>query len=130
MLGVKTYPQDYIDRCRVRFEAAVADFDDAAARPGLEVPYFNHWVLILDYCFVHRLRTVEGKDGNPLNEVRVLCSSLLENEGKFRPLDNIKLRPEASILKYRAGDEIRIRRDDFVSLASAFLAEIERKFSA
>ena len=40
--------------------------------------FFNGLVLQLDYSFVHRTRNLEGKDGNPLNEVRVLCSSLFE----------------------------------------------------
>ena len=39
-------------------------------------------VLQLEYMFVHRLSGLEGKDGNPLTEVRVLCNSLLFNGGK------------------------------------------------
>lgn len=31
--------------------------------------------------FVHRSRTLERKDGSSLNEVRVLCTSLMSNDG-------------------------------------------------
>jgi hypothetical protein len=41
-------------------------------------------VLLLDHMFVHRLSGAEGKDGNPLNEVRVLVNSLLYNGGKLQ----------------------------------------------
>ena len=30
---------------------------------------FNNMTLVLDRYFVHRLRTVTGKDGNPLNQL-------------------------------------------------------------
>jgi hypothetical protein len=37
--------------------------------------------LVLDHYFCHRPRTLEKKDGDPLNEVRVLCNSLMSNDG-------------------------------------------------
>ena len=48
------------------------------------VRFFNDQVLLLDHMFVHRLTGIEGKDGNPLNEVRVLCNSILLNQGKLQ----------------------------------------------
>ncbi|MDQ1567034.1 MAG: hypothetical protein QOF96_1914 [Actinomycetota bacterium] len=38
-------------------------------------------VLALDRFFVHRVRMVTGKDGNPLNEVELLAESLMNNDG-------------------------------------------------
>jgi len=49
-----------------------------------EQRFFNDQVLILDNMFVHRLTGIEGKDGNPLNEVRVLSNSILLNQGKMQ----------------------------------------------
>jgi hypothetical protein len=101
------------------------------------LPY-NDQVLLLDHMFVHRLTGIEGKDGNPLNEVRVLCNSLLLNQGKLQ-VDklpgwpnsagpSIKLPPEKSVLKLKAGDDIKLSEADFVRLAKAFFAEIEKKY--
>ena len=58
-----------------------------AAKPSeidaFERQLFNHMILALDHYFVHRSRTMEGKDGNPLNEVRMLCHAIMENEGRM-----------------------------------------------
>jgi len=41
---------------------------------SLESVFFNDLVLVLKTSFVHGQRGMEDKDGNPLNEVRVLSS--------------------------------------------------------
>jgi hypothetical protein len=103
-----------------------------------EVRFFNDQVLLLDHMFVHRLMGIEGKDGNPLNEVRVLCNSILLNQGKLQ-VDklpgwpnsagaSIKLPPEKSVLKLRVGDDVKLREADFVRLSKAFFAEVEKKY--
>src|SRR5438477_35847 len=95
MLGMKKYSQGYIDECRSRVESGASAYrkliaaakkhsDDEAltsAIQNLEAAFFNNLLLALDYSFVHRLAGVEGKDGNPLNEVRILCNSMLLNHG-------------------------------------------------
>ena len=43
--------------------------------------FFSNLVLVLDNLFVHRGRGLEKKDSNPLNEVRMLCNSILQNHG-------------------------------------------------
>ena len=68
---------------------------------------------MLDNLFVHRLRTAEGKDGNPLNEVRVICGSPLENGGALAADKQIKLKPEASVLGYEVGDTIALDEEGF-----------------
>ena len=134
MLVRNHYDQDYIDACRTRVAAQVAAYRDVkatasdAAIDAFEPLFFNNLVLVLDNLFCHRQRGMEGKDGNPLNEVRVLCTSLMENGGTLVADRTIKLKPADSVLGYEAGDEIRLDEDGFVRLADGFFAEIERRF--
>lgn len=141
MLGVKNYTREYVAACRARVERDIAAYSDllgaageprgsagAAALAAFEGVFFNNLVLVLDACFVHRLRTIEGKDCNPLTEVRVLCNSLLQNGNVLTADKAIKLPPEKSVLGLREGDEISLTQADFLRLSEAFFAEIERKF--
>ena len=65
-----------------------------------------------------------------MNEVRVLCNSLLFNQGKLQ-VDklpgspnsagaSLKFPPEKSALKLKVGDTIQLKHDEFVQLAEAF----------
>jgi hypothetical protein len=141
MLGRKSYTKEEIDTGRAMVEAdlrAYGRLPDAAKTKEFEAVYFNRAVLLLDYMFVHRLRAIEGKDGNPLIEVRVLCNSILLNGGKLhvetppewpmsagRPL---KPEPEKSVLKLKAGDVVKLSEADFVRLSKAFFVALEEKY--
>jgi hypothetical protein len=142
MLGVSTYTQEYIDECRARVAAQVKTYQAVVsagakvksaplgkALDALEPVFFNNMVLVLDSCFTHRLRGVEGKDGNPLNEVRVLCISMLENANVMQAEKTIKMNPATSVLGYEVGDPIRVSQADFARLADAYFAGIEAKFT-
>ncbi len=141
MLGMKTYTPDYIDACRARVDADLRAYRKQvgeAPSKEFEAHFFNDQVLLLDYMFVHRLSGIEGKDGNPLNEVRVLCNSLLLNQGKLQveklpgwpnsAVAKLTLPPENSLLKLKVGDEVKLTEADFVRLSEAFFAEIEKKY--
>lgn len=86
-------------------------------------------VLALDRYFVHRVRKLEGKDGNPLNEVRVLCDSLTDNDGVVAANPTIRMKPGESVLGLEIGDEIRLTEQGFRRLAERFLVEIESRYS-
>jgi len=140
MLGMKTYTQNYIDACRAKVDADLRAYRKQVGKvtsKEFEGRFFNDQVLLLDYMFVHRLTGIEGKDGNPLNEVRLLCNAILLNQGKL--VDKlpgwpnsagagIKLTPEKSVLKLKVGDEVKLTEADFVRLSKAFFAEMEKKY--
>ncbi|MBB2996924.1 hypothetical protein [Paeniglutamicibacter cryotolerans] len=133
MLGMKNYTQEYVDASRARIARQIAMFVSGVgleANPEFEAAYFNNLLVVLDAHFVHRLRGVEKKDGNPLNEVRVICASLLENDELMGSDPAIQLTPEKSVLGLAEGDSIRLNREDFIRLASAFFEELEDKFVA
>lgn len=144
MLGVRNYTQDYIDGCRARVDEDLSAYKNLLASAGKkpagndEQPdsaiesfasiFFNNMVLVLDHFFVHRLRTVEGKDGNPLNEVRVLGDSLMHNNGVMSADKSIKLSPAKSVLKYQVGHEIKLTEADFLLISEAFFSEIKSRY--
>lgn len=145
MPGMEAYEQDYVDACRARAESQVAMFrevqmaarrlrgldsaDLEGALDSLESEYFNNMLLVLELCFVHRRRGVEGKEGDPLNEVRVLANSLMENGGAVMADRQNALDAEASVLGLREGDSIRLSMRQYTRLANAFFRAIEQKFT-
>jgi hypothetical protein len=138
MLGRKDYTPEELASCRSaideelatykRLAAAVDGNGAATALDEFERPFFNNLVLVLDRYFVHRIRSVSGKDGNPVNEVELLADSLMNNGGVFRGNNVIKYRAGESVLKLEPGDPIRLSRGEFERLADAYLGEIERRF--
>ena len=141
MLGMKKYSKKYVAACRERVERNLRAYRGEAKRSAtkdFEWRYFNDQVLLLDYMFVHRLTGIEGKDGNPLNEVRILCNSILLNDGKLQVEklpgwpnsagSGMRLPQDKSVLKLQPGDQVRLSETDFVRLSEAFFEEIENKY--
>jgi hypothetical protein len=142
MLGRKSYTQEEFDQCRAAIDqqlaayktlvkaigSATTDNNVDSALEAFETLFFNNMTIVLDRFFVHRIRVVSGKDGNPVNEVEMLCESLINNNGVLRGSNVIKLVPDQSVVKLHLGDPIRLTEDDFERLAAAFFDEMERKF--
>lgn len=143
MLCMNNYPQEYIDECRARVASQLAAYrglvvtahqqttDTHAVDTAVDTfapIFFNNLVLVLDNLFIHRTRALEGKDGNPMNEVRVICNSLLNNKGKLLADKSIKLNAAKSVLGLQAGDAINLTEADFVRLSEAFFAAVETVF--
>src|SRR5437660_9933562 len=123
MLGMKTYPKDYIDACRARVDADLSAYRKAGkASSEFEARFFNDQVLLLDYMFVHRLTGIEGKDGDPLNDDRVVCNWIVLEQGRVQgdrlpgwpnsPGTGPALPPEKSLLKLKGGNEGQFNESD------------------
>ncbi len=99
MLCINNYTQKYIDECRSKVDLHLSTYKNLvttarklvgnnedllnSAIESFEHGFFNNLVLFLDNYFCHRSRTIEKKDGNPLNEVRILCNSMINNNNKM-----------------------------------------------
>ena len=137
MLAVKTYPQKFIDHCHELIDQQVASYRAlvAAVDPAqssvvaeFEHRFFSHLVIVLDAYFMHRTRAIEGKDSNPLNEVRMLAASILVNDGVLAADKTIKYVAATSVLGCAVGDTVRIDADRFDRLAAAYFTELTRRF--
>lgn len=142
MLSPNSYPQAYIDDCRAKIDLQLSTYHDfliaaemgedkaalGAAKDAFEALFFRHLILAMDHYFDHRARALEGKDGNPINEVRVLCRSIMHNSHKLLEDSQIRLDPAKSVLGLKAGDDIRLSAHDFKRLADAFFAEISIRY--
>jgi hypothetical protein len=133
MLSVAKYSPEHVERARARIDAdvaayaAVAEAADGGAA-ALEPVFFNNLVLALDHYFLHRARGQEGKDGNALNEVRVLCNSITDNDGVMLADKTIRMMPEESVLGYAPGDTVAVSAEGFERLAARFFQEIESRY--
>ena len=136
MLGRTSDPRDYVEATRARVARQLRIFDALAkgSRAGevasLEAAFCESTVLGLELAFVHRVRKAEGKDGNPLNEVRLLAASLLEHDGIMSEDPTIKYVPGRSVTGIGMGDKIALDRAMLARLAEAFFTEIEAKYPA
>ena len=133
MLSIASYSQDYVDGVRAKIGRQLATYRalkvQGPAAEAFEREFFRNLILALDAYFGHRARGQELKDGNPLNEVRSLCGSILSGDGAFTPDKTIKYDPARAVLKLKPADQIVLDADRFEALADAFFAELTHKYA-
>jgi hypothetical protein len=140
MLGRKDYTKEEFDHSKAAIaqqlathkalvkaiESSPADKKVKAALDDFESLFFNNMTLVLDRYFVHRIRPVTGKDGNPLNEVELISESLMNNNSVMVKSNVIKLVPDQSVVKLKVGDPIQLTEEQFERLVAAFFEDLKR----
>jgi hypothetical protein len=139
LLSVDSYPKDHVERCRQSFASQLAAYrtltegaaeaEGAAAVAGFAPLFFANLVLALDEWFLHRSRTLEGKNGGPLNEVRLICEALVTHDGVLTGQRSIKYDADKAVLGLALGEHVLVTETGFVALVDAFLADIEVRFA-
>jgi hypothetical protein len=139
MLSVDSYSKDHVERCRQAFDAQLAAYrtltesvgtgEAAPALAGFAPLFFANLVLALDEWFLHRSRTLEGKKGGPLNEVRLIGEALVLHDGVLTGQRSIRYDADSSVLGIALGDQVVVTEAGFVALLDAVLAEIEVRYA-
>ena len=124
-----TYTSDEVESCRDNCDALLAawganDVEDST----LESLVFGQAVVVLHTWFGHRRRELEGDDGNPMNEVRVIADSIVDNDAVLRVEGPISWVPERTVLRLAVGDDVEVTANGFERLAAAYLAAIEATY--
>jgi hypothetical protein len=139
MLGRKSFTREEIANGKAAVDEQMAKYRQvtsavetgtkvARALDDFEVTLFNSLALTLDRCYVHRLRSVTGTTGSPLNELELIVESLMNNAGVMRGNNVIKYVPDDAVVKIAIGDQIRLTADDFERLADAVFVELDDKY--
>jgi hypothetical protein len=119
------YDRSYVAACRESVGAAAEELRRVEAGSAA----WNQLVVALDRWFSLRNPKLEGRGGNPLNEVRVIAEAVIEHGAVMTVPKGIRLRSETSVLGLEESDEITLDGDAFERLLDAFLAEVEEKFT-
>lgn len=134
MSSASTYSREYIAGCRKHVDAQLASYlnlvDGATpeARAAFEEQFWGNLVLVLELMFVHRQRAKEGRDGNPMNEVRFIAASIVEHDGVFTVDRSTRLKSSTSVLGFEPGERIVLDADRFARLSAAYFAAVESAF--
>jgi len=135
VLSIGSYSSEYVLMCCRRVDEQLSSYAEIKEAAGgckeitsFESIFLENMVLSLDSLFGHRARGKEGKNGNPLNEVRMICGSLMKGESCLLSDSTIKYDPARSILGTRIGEQILWTPAGIGRLCHAFLDEIEMRY--
>jgi hypothetical protein len=131
MLSVTQYTQAYISACRARFNEQLSAYQslvEGSHAPNVttfERKFCRTLLLSLDNSFVDRNPDVA--ESAALAEVRLLCDSMLRNNGRVLALRNVSPQPSA-VLGLVPGQEIVLTADGLAALSEAFFDAVEHTY--
>lgn len=131
MLAVSSYKPDYVQACHANLSTQLDSFralPAGKAKDAFAPGYFNAMLLVLDSYFLHRQRSNEGKDGGPLNELRMLCDAVKENGAVFAKNSTIKYKAEKSVTGIDFGQAIVLDDKTFEALADTVFGDVLAKY--
>lgn len=131
----RTFSPSAFAAARAKVAADVAAFRSFAAavapehRADVEARWFANALVALDARFAHRDPSLEGVDGNPIHEVRLLVTALLRD----RPPAEVspgRYSTAAAVLALALDQPVALAADPFRALAEAYLQELEGRYLA
>lgn len=131
MLAVNSYKPDYLQACHEKLGRQLASFRALPAgkpKDAFAPGYFNAMVLVLDSYFLHRQRSNEGKEGGPLNELRLLCDGIKDNGAVMAKNSTIKYDPAKSVTGIAVGQAIVLDDKRFEALADAVFGDVLQRY--
>ena len=131
MLAVSSYKPDYVKTCHEKLAAQLATFRALPAglhKDAFAPGYFNAMVLVLDSYFLHRQRSNEGKEGGPLNELRMLCDGIKDNGAVMATSTSIKYDAGKSVTGVAVGQAIVLDDKRFEALVDAVFGDILQRY--
>jgi len=131
MLAVSSYKPDYVRACHEKLAAQLAAFRALPAgkpKDAFATGYFNAMVLVLDSYFLHRQRSNEGKEGGPLNELRMLSDGIKENGAVLARNTTIKYDPAKSVTGIAIGAAISLDGESFEALSDAVFGDVLSRY--
>jgi len=131
MLAVSSYKPDFVQACHANLAAQLDSFralPAGKAKDAFAPGYFNAMLLVLDSYFLHRQRSNEGKEGGPLNELRMLCDGVKENNAVLAKNSTIKYRAETSVSGIGFGEAIVLDDKTFEALADAVFGDVLSRY--
>lgn len=131
----------YVASCRERINAQIECYNQLIATAkdeyttnealdetiaNFEPVFFNNLLLVMESYFDLKAQPDSQHLPGALQEVRLLCSAIRHNHNQLGNGYTTAVDPEQMVLKLAPGSTIRLNETNFITLANAYLNEMEK----